>query len=102
MTDDLKTREIDLGGGITFRFHGPEGDAAVYFGTIGDDSSISNDLIKRFVDLHGFIDSACPDDFFGGHVMSLVASSSDSVLLQFPESRRELVISQLREMLSGT
>ena len=101
VSDELQTHEVDLNATLTLRFHGPQGDAQVYFGTIGDDSSISNDLIHEFIDAHGYTDPNCADDPFGGHVSCLIASSSDSLLLQFPESRRELVISQLKAMLSS-
>ena len=95
MKDDFDTHKIELGGGLEFRFYGPQGESLVYFGTVGEDPDYSNDLLRRFCEQ--FCDKEVGENVFADQVTCLATSSSPWVLLQFPESRREQIIEQLRE-----
>ena len=102
MSDDLESIAISLSTGHVFNIAGPQGDHDVFFGTIGEDPAFSNDVISRYQ--KRFADTLDSDvgELDGNHIASLACSSSPWLLLQFPDSRRNEVVTNLECMLVET
>jgi hypothetical protein len=83
----MESFEIDLGNGVVFRYHGPQTERRVHFGTVGKSSDFNNLSIER-------------SDWGGdeSEVTSVACGSSDWVLVQFVEHRRDWVVERLRKI----
>jgi hypothetical protein len=90
-TGPIQSFSVEIADGVTFTYHGPQGDQRVYFGTVGPTPEFNNRVIDLLVGESG--GPLAP-------VTSIATSSSPWALIQFEESRLPWLTERLRDIVA--
>jgi hypothetical protein len=90
--DELESHFVDLGCDVQFRYHGPQTERRVYFGTVGSTPDFNRQVIRLLTPDFDLSHEHGTDS----ELISCATPGSPWTLIQFTENRRDSLVERLR------